>query len=128
MVQPLVNANRLKQITQFVEDDELQGFKLWGVTRLEMVTLRFNYNMNLLQLVCFEEATKILKYMTQVLDGDDETKIQMSKHRDAHMGSQAIHLAATTGNRQIIETVLQAYYADMHETTLGRQTVHHCAA
>lgn len=43
----------------------------------------------------------------------------MAKHRDAHMGSQAIHLAATTGNRMIIETILGDFFADMNETTLS---------
>lgn len=65
----------MKKIVEFVEEDDLNGFRLWGVTKLEMVTLRFGYNMNLLQLVCFEEATSILKYMSQQLVGDDDAKI-----------------------------------------------------
>jgi hypothetical protein len=52
----------------------------------------------------------------------------MAKYRDVHIGSQALHLAATTGNTVILETLLNEYSADLHDTTLGKQTVHHCAA
>jgi hypothetical protein len=45
---PPTTTNRLKQIAEFVEGDDLNGFKLWGVTKQEMVTLRFGFNMNLL--------------------------------------------------------------------------------
>jgi hypothetical protein len=39
-----------------------------------------------------------------------------------------LHLAAVTGNVEIIEILLNDYGADLHGTTLGKQTVHHCAA
>ena len=44
------------------------------------------------------------------------------------MGSQAIHLAAATGNRYIIEVLMLAFESDPYENTLGNQTVMHCAA
>lgn len=52
----------------------------------------------------------------------------MSKHRDSHLGSQVIHLAASTGNTEIIRTLIEKYGSDIKEQTLGKQTVHHCAA
>jgi hypothetical protein len=33
----------------------------------------------------------------------------MANHRDAHLGSQAIHLAATTGNKFIIDTLMEEF-------------------
>ncbi len=47
----------------------------------------------------------------------------MAEHRDAHMGSQAIHLAATTGNKTIIECLLTDYFSDPCALTNGKQTV-----
>lgn len=44
------------------------------------------------------------------------------------MGSQAIHLAAATGNRYMIETLMLEFMGDPYEKTLGDQTVMHCAA
>lgn len=55
--------------------------------------------MNLLQLVCHEEASQILKFLGFLFDDDPEARLSMAEHRDSHMGSQAIHLAATTGNK-----------------------------
>jgi len=53
----------------------------------------------------------------------------MVRHRDSHLGSQAIHFAATTGNRTIIDILINEFHADYHETTSeGKQTIHHCAA
>ena len=36
----------------------------------------------------------------------------MASYRDAHIGSQAIHLAATTGNTYVIETLIDFYGSD----------------
>ena len=44
------------------------------------------------------------------------------------MGSQAIHLAAATGNRYMIECLMLAFDSDPFEMTMGNQTVMHCAA
>lgn len=52
----------------------MNGFKLWGVTKLEMNTMRFEYNMNLLQLVCHEEAINILNYLVIQLENDPSAK------------------------------------------------------
>ena len=82
-----LGKNRTKQIAEFVEFDNINGFKLWGVTKLEMNTLRFDYNMNLLQLVCHEEAVSILQYMVTQLENDSETKRLLRSHRDGHLGS-----------------------------------------
>lgn len=67
--------------------------------------------MNLLQLVCHEEAITILKFMAEQLANDSETKKIISTFRDAHLGSQAIHLAATTGNIQIIEILIDKFHS-----------------
>lgn len=93
-----------------------------------MNTLRFQYNMNLLQLVCHEEAANILNYLYLQLENDNSAKKQMVEHRDGHLGSQAIHLAAATGNHIIIEILIVHFNVDVHETTLSKQTVHHCAS
>ena len=115
-----LGKNRCKQIGEFVENDDLNGFKLWGVTKLEMNTLRFEYNMNLLQLVCHEEATNILNYLVLQLENDKAAKKQMVEHRDGHLGSQAIHLAAATGNHIIIETLIVHFNVNVYETTLSK--------
>ena len=36
----------------------------------------------------------------------------MAQHRDSHLGSQAIHLAAAAGNRKMIEVVIQDFEGD----------------
>lgn len=52
--------------------------------------------------------------MTEVLKNDTELKQFMATHRDAHLGSQVIHLAATTGNSFVIDTLISEYKADCH--------------
>ena len=43
--------------------------------------------MNLLQLVCNEEAVEILIYITQRLENKSELKLELVEYRDAHLGS-----------------------------------------
>jgi len=52
-----------------------------------MIHLRFEYNMNLLQLVCHEEAVNILNYLVFRLDSEISLKEEMINHRDSHLGS-----------------------------------------
>jgi len=53
----------------------------------------------------------MLKFMAEQLANDSETKKRISTFRDAHLGSQAIHLAATTGNIQIIEILIDKFHS-----------------
>ena len=76
----------------------------------------------------FEEATQILEFMRYKFAQDENAKHKMAKHRDSHMGSQAIHLAAATGNRYLIEVLMLDFEGDPYLNTMGNQTVMHCAA
>ena len=76
----------------------------------------------------FEEANQILEHMRYKFAQDENVKRQMAEHRDKHMGSQAIHLAAATGNRYLIEVLMLDFEGDPYLNTMGNQTVMHCAA
>lgn len=84
--------------------------------------------MNILQLICFEEAVKILDLVTRTLHNDSMAMIDLGKHRETHMGAQAIHLAAASGNRFIIDILIEKFGADSRSKTESGQTVLHCAA
>jgi ankyrin repeat protein len=49
-------------------------------------------------------------------------------HKDAHIGSKAIHFAAASGKREVIEMLIYDFGASIHELTEGRQSVIHIAA
>lgn len=55
-------------------------------------------------------------------------KQDMAHHKEKQMGCMAIHLAAATGNRTLIEVLMKEFLADPREKTKGHQTVMHCAA
>lgn len=93
---------RTKKIQHYIELDDIDSFRLLGVSRKEIQNLIFNFNMNILQLVVFEEAIRIFDYLTRFMINDSILRINLGKHRDSHMGSQAIHLAAASGNRNFI--------------------------
>ena len=84
--------------------------------------------MNLLQLICFEEESLILDFIRVKFENDMPSKKILLKHRYIKMRSQAIHLAAATGNRYIIEVLMLKFESDPYKNTLGYQTVMHCAA
>jgi len=54
---------RAARVKTYVESNNVEAFKLMNLTRKEYLGMRFQYNMNLLQLVCFEEANRILEFM-----------------------------------------------------------------
>ena len=109
----------MARVKYIVENNDIESFRFLNLTRKEFLGMRFNYNMNLLQLVCFEEASLILEAMRHKFSNDEQTKKQMAEHRDSHMGSQAIHLAAATGNRYMIEVLMLDFQGDPYERTLG---------
>ena len=53
----------------------------------EVSQIRFEYNMNLLQLVCHEEAVQILNYLIIMLDAEVYLKETLVNNRDSHLGS-----------------------------------------
>lgn len=110
---------RADRVKNYVETNNVEGFKFLMLSRKEYLNMRFQQNMNLLQLVCFEEASLILEFIRKQFENDEEAKRQMAQHRDKHMGSQAIHLAAATGNRWIIEVLMLDFEGDPYEKTLG---------
>ena len=93
-----------------------------------MISLRFQNDMNILHLICSEEAIAILDFVRTKFVNDMASKRKLASHRDNEMGSQAIHLAAATGNRYIIEVLLLDFESDPYELTTGNQTVIHCAS
>ena len=49
-------------------------------------------------------------------------------HKDASVGMKAIHFAAASGKREIIEMLIHDFGANMHDVTEQKQTVIHCAS
>ena len=90
--------------------------------------MKFESNMNILQLICFEEAVKIFELVNRTLAHDSKVRFELGEHRDSHNGAQAIHLAAASGNRKIIDTLIEKYGANPKELTTMNQNVIHCAA
>lgn len=108
---------RTSKIRHFIEKNDVESFRFLNLSKKEYLNLRFDYNMNVLQLVCFEEASLILDTMRHKFANDDIAKRAMAQHRDSHMGSQAIHLAAATGNRYMIEVLMLDFEGDPYENT-----------
>jgi hypothetical protein len=51
------------------------------------------------------------------LQDDQQIKEQLVNYRDSHLGSQAIHLAAATGNHNVIDCLILSFQADVRQTT-----------
>lgn len=103
-----------------IEDDDLSSLTRLGLTFKEIEELRFEYDMNFLQLVCHEEALKILVWLTHTkLKDNERMRTVLAAYRDSHLGSQAIHLAATTGNCRVLEILIKDYQSNYNDMTLG---------
>ena len=119
---------RMNYFGEAIELDNLKLFLSYGITFVELTTLRFEYNMNILQLVCHEEALEILQYLCQFLAAHEGLRKELTNYRDSHLGSQAIHLAAASGNNKIIRLLHENFGASLTELNGHGQTVLHCAA
>jgi ankyrin repeat protein len=84
--------------------------------------------MNLIQLVCHEGAVKILENLRKLFFGDEFAMNDIINHKEAHLGSKAIHFAAASGKREIIEMLIHDFGANIHDVTEHKLTVIHCAA
>ena len=97
------------------------------LTIAEMKKMRFPGRMNLLQLACNEGAVQVLTLLHEVTDAEERR--QMVTHRDAHLGSMAIHFAAATGKDEVIQILVRDFDADVADlTSETQQSVMHCAA
>jgi len=69
--------------------------------------------MNILQLVCHEESELCLDWLTKdILANEPVIRKDLAEYRDAHLGSQAVHLAATTGNLEVMKCLEFNYWVD----------------
>lgn len=52
----------------------MANFRVWYSSKEDLLTWRFQYDMNILQLVCHEESVQILNFMVQELQDDLQIK------------------------------------------------------
>ena len=77
----------MAKVKYYIEKNDVESFRFLNLSKKEYRDLRFDYDMNVLQLVCFEEASLILDAMRHKFENDDIAKRAMAQHRDSHMGS-----------------------------------------
>jgi hypothetical protein len=72
--------NRLMQMSKIeemrnmqlaVEENNLQKFLAFNLTKMEILTLRFNHSLNIMQAACYFGAEKIIKYLKEVFKDDE---------------------------------------------------------
>ena len=114
-----MKQQRLAKVKKFVEDNDVESFRFLNLSKSEYLKMRFDSDMNLLQLVCFEEAHLILEQMRHKFANDQVAKRSMANHKDSHLGSQAIHLASATGNRYITEVLMLDFEGNPFMKTEG---------
>ena len=56
-------AQRVSKVKHFIETNDVESFRNLRLSRKECLNMRFHYDMNLLQLVCFEEANIVLDHL-----------------------------------------------------------------
>ena len=78
--------------------------------------------------MCNEGAVRILNFIYQSFGGDEFWMSDIVNHKDQHIGSKAIHFAAASGKREVIEMLIYDFGANIHELTEGNQSVIHIAA
>ena len=71
-------AQRTIRVKYFIEKNDVESFRFLNLSKKEYLNLRFDYNMNVLQLVCLEEASLILDTMRHKFANDDIAKRAMA--------------------------------------------------
>jgi len=79
-------------------------------------------------MICNEGAFKIMNHIYMQFGSDEFWMDDLVQHKDSNTGSKAIHFAAASGHREVIEMLIHDFGANIHDLTEGRQTVVHCAA
>ena len=110
---------RMSKIEHFIQQNDVESFRFMNISKQEVMSLRFKNDMNMLQVICSEEAIAILDFVRAKFSNDKTSKQKLAQHRDKDIGSQAIHLAAATGNRYIIEVLMLDFESDPYELTTG---------
>lgn len=83
-----IEQHRVTQITEAIEDDDVQTLKRLRFSLEDVKSMKFEYKMNVLQLMCHEESIFTLDYMTKILLANEPSlRKELAEYRDAHLGS-----------------------------------------
>ena len=54
-----------------VEENNLQKFLSFNLTKMDILTMRFNHSLNIMQAACYFGAERIIKYLKDVFKNDE---------------------------------------------------------
>jgi hypothetical protein len=103
-------------------------FSEFKLSNEDLLGLRLKHNLNILQATSYFGSEVILKYLSNFLVLDDETKKELIEYREPNGGNMAIHFAVLKGNKRIIDYLLNDFHADPYVLTTNGLSVIHCAA
>lgn len=87
-IEEQITDPRVTAITEAIEDDDVHRLKQLQFSLHDCKTMRFEYQMNVLQLICHEESIFALDYVTKViLANEPSLRKELAEYRDAHLGS-----------------------------------------
>ena len=65
---------RMSKIEHFIQQNDVESFRFMNISKQEVMSLRFKNEMNMLQLICSEEAIAILDFVRAKFSNDKTSK------------------------------------------------------
>lgn len=107
-----------------VGEDDVNKLRSYDFKPEELVHLRFEEGMNVLNLAIDQMRIKIVMYLATIMN--DQQKETLVEH--TYLGIKAIHQAISLGNLKILNMVVNDFDGDLTVVAKGDISVLHFAA
>eukprot|EP00347_Sterkiella_histriomuscorum_P003212 403365161 len=115
-------------IERAIKSDDLSQVLQFQLSSEQILELRFERNLNILQAACFYDAENVIDWLSQKFEKDQIGRQNLINYSDPQAGNKAIHFAVVNGNRKVLEILLSSFGADPFSQTGKGLSVIHCAA
>lgn len=111
-----------------INDDDWQTLEALPISLEELVQIQFENGGNILNFAIDNERVAIVQHLAKMTEGRPDLKRELIEHRFRLDQFQAIHQAVSSGNKAIIDSLLEDFGAPLDSVTGRKVTVMHCAA
>lgn len=101
----------MRSLQKAIEDNNAVLFMQLRFTKEEVLALRFQHSMNLLQAACYYSSEGLVRYCRDLFHKDDIGMSELTDYQEPFGGNMAIHFAVLKGNKKILDMLLNDFKA-----------------
>ena len=122
------NFSPSERLVLAITDDDVAAFKQQNFSVEELVSMRFDKMMNILNFAVDQERVNIVDHLAKLTQGRDDLKKELVDYKFGQNQNSAIHQAMILGNRELIDILIDEFNAPLDVKAHNEMNVMHFAA